>query len=616
MELSSSARPRHLHIGHHFFGAGNVGDDLMLAGFLAAASDSGRRMRLTCASAFDAASQERRFPQVQWLAYEDSARRDAIQSCDAWVGVGDTPFQIVVGPWFLDHLVRELELCRTYRKPMFFLGVGVNEPAALADPRARAVVDYASHIWARDERSAELLSDAGAAGKVSAAADLAHIWLGRQAWPAIEDDVLAYALNFEDSRQFDPQALTDMLFGRDGFQHRWLVQEVRRLAGSELDMIDRLPQDCRQRLDVRFPPYADGTLDALIACWGSPRWLVSSRYHAAVVGAWAGARVVSIARGEKVRGLTQQIQFATLPAFNDAAAIRNCIDRARPMDSGLLNHLSTTASDACRQLFERIDSSDRNPFFFVSGKEGEPPGDLRPANYSRSRVELASVEAMNSPAFQAFMDTINSFAALLDLRQFTDWSKIWEYPWLWHAGLSRVEWAGKHVIDLGSEISPMPWYLATRGAKVTLIETDPQWVERWEKLRAKLRVDATWQIVNSERIGLPSGTADIVTSFSVIEHQPDKRAAIAEVARVLKPGGLLAISFDVCELQMGMTFPQWNGCALTLKEFEDLIWLCPAFGNTARPRWNLDAIEPFLAWHRTTAPHHNYVAGAAMLYKE
>ena len=29
-----SFRPLRLHIGHHFFGAGNVGDDLMLAGFL------------------------------------------------------------------------------------------------------------------------------------------------------------------------------------------------------------------------------------------------------------------------------------------------------------------------------------------------------------------------------------------------------------------------------------------------------------------------------------------------------------------------------------------------------------------------------------------------------
>jgi len=64
-----------------------------------------------------------------------------------------------------------------------------------------------------------------------------------------------------------------------------------------------------------------------------------------------------------------------------------------------------------------------------------------------------------------------------------------------------------------------------------------------------------------------------------------------------------------------MTFPEWNGRALTIREFEDVLWLHPAFGNTARPLWNTAAIDPFLAWHRTTAPHHNYVTGAAVLNK-
>jgi len=77
----------------------------------------------------------------------------------------------------------------------------------------------------------------------------------------------------------------------------------------------------------------------------------------------------------------------------------------------------------------------------------------------------------------------------------------------------------------GSEISPMPWMLASLGATVKLIETDPQWVPIWEKLREQLKVDVTWDLVRSEAIPAPSGWADVVTSFSVIEHQPDKAAA-------------------------------------------------------------------------------------------
>ena len=43
-------------------------------------------------------------------------------------------------------------------------------------------------------------------------------------------------------------------------------------------------------------------------------------------------------------------------------------------------------------------------------------------------------------------------------------------------------------------------------------------------------------------IPLPDGTADIVTSFTVLEHVPDERAALAEMRRVLRPGGKLIIS--------------------------------------------------------------------------
>lgn len=231
-------------------------------------------------------------------------------------------------------------------------------------------------------------------------------------------------------------------------------------------------------------------------------------------------------------------------------------------------------------------------------------------------AELASVEAKDSARFRAFMSMTNAFAAAFGLRTFETWSKIWEYPRLWFAALGRVDWAGTHLVDLGSEISPMPWFLATLGAKVTLIEVDRQWVPAWEALRGRLAVDVSWHLVGSELLPLPDRSADVVTSFSVIEHQPDKRAAIDEVARVLKPGGLLAMSFDICEPDMGMSFPEWNGRALTLAEFEETVWLHPAFGNRARPTWNRDAMLPFLAWHRTTAPHHNYVAAAAVLAKQ
>ena len=85
------------------------------------------------------------------------------------------------------------------------------------------------------------------------------------------------------------------------------------------------------------------------------------------------------------------------------------------------------------------------------------------------------------------------------------------------------------------------------------------------------------------------------------------------MARVLKPGGRLAISFDICEPDRGMTFPEWNGRALTLREFEGFVWRHPAFDAGPAPVWNLADIPAFLSWHLQSAPHHNYVVGAAVL---
>ena len=228
---------------------------------------------------------------------------------------------------------------------------------------------------------------------------------------------------------------------------------------------------------------------------------------------------------------------------------------------------------------------------------------------------LGSVAELESASFRSFMAKCNAFAAEHGLRQFTDWTKVWEYPWLHAQGLGAMDWRGKHLVDFGSEISPMPWLLAARGASVTLIETDPQWQPVWATLRAKLGVAVDWHIVSSELLPLESEFADAVTSFSVIEHQPDKRRALVEIARVLKKNAPLFISFDVCEPAMGMTFPEWNGRALTMKEFEDEIWNHPEFRRSAPPAWNVEDIPAYRTWHLRSAPHHNYVTGAAVLVK-
>ena len=358
------SNPRRLHIGHHFFGSGNVGDDLMLAGFLSAAAASAehvepvlRAVELTCCSNCDVESQQRRFPQVRWLPYTTVARAAAVQACDAWVGVGDTPFQLSVGPWFLDHLRGEVDLCRAAGKPMYFLGVGVSEVGALEDERGRAVLEYATRIWARDPYSADALALACAPGKVHLGADLAHLAVRALPPPAApEPGVTGYVLNFEDPHQFRREALCAFVEAQppERFQ-RWLVQEVRPLEGSEMEIWANLPGRCRQHLDLRKPDYhMAGTVQALLEPWGAPAQVVSSRYHGALVAAWSGSRVVAIERSGKVKGLATELGLASLPALHDADEVRAALDRVAPVSRTLLNALADRAAAGCGELLSAV----------------------------------------------------------------------------------------------------------------------------------------------------------------------------------------------------------------------------------------------------------------------
>jgi hypothetical protein len=229
-------------------------------------------------------------------------------------------------------------------------------------------------------------------------------------------------------------------------------------------------------------------------------------------------------------------------------------------------------------------------------------------------VRLASVAELTDPALEEFLLQLNAFAVAHGLRVMTNWSKAWEYPWIWQHALCTLT-QGQLLVDLGTELSPVPWFLATRGIRCIFIETDRQFESLWIHLRESLQVDVQWHFVENELLPLADASADAVTSFSVIEHQPDKPRAIAEVVRVLRPGGFFGISFDICESEMGMTFPEWNGRALTMREFERILWFNPAFANTLPPDWNVADIPAFKQWHLRAAPHHNYVVGAAILRK-
>jgi SAM-dependent methyltransferase len=228
---------------------------------------------------------------------------------------------------------------------------------------------------------------------------------------------------------------------------------------------------------------------------------------------------------------------------------------------------------------------------------------------------LASLAELNSRFHKSFMDSLNQIAHQAGLEEYTTYSRFWEYPWLW-TQLEPLKKCGLRVLDIGSERSPFPWFLATQGFDIIVSDISANNWGVWERAGRHLGINVCKRILDTQDLDLPTASVDVYLSISVIEHVPDKQRSITEAARVLRPNGLMIMTFDLCEPEMGMTFPEWNGQALTMREFDELFRNIPWFkpGLSELP-WNVDDIPDYLGWHRTTAPHHNYVTGAVAVHR-
>ena len=339
-------------VGHNFFGAGNFGDDFMLAGFLhAAACRPG--VEITVCTPQDRTSQERRFPQIRWLPDGETVREGALRDADVWLGLGDTPFQLDSGPWLLDHNDRERQRCNALRKPMYWLGVGCESAAAAADPRARALLAAAERVWTRDELSEAMLRPYIAPARLSAGADLAHIVLAdERATPPREAGVVGLLAAFERRDQFDLAELDTFIRRRQPGGTRWLVQEVRALPYLERWILERLAPAAHASLSVMEPDYATMSPDDYLRAFGAPGVTVTTRYHGALIAAWHRSNVVVVARSAKLHGIAEELGLHTIDRLDSHDALEAAVEAAQPVQRERLAAAGERARAMCEAFFE------------------------------------------------------------------------------------------------------------------------------------------------------------------------------------------------------------------------------------------------------------------------
>ena len=104
--------------------------------------------------------------------------------------------------------------------------------------------------------------------------------------------------------------------------------------------------------------------------------------------------------------------------------------------------------------------------------------------------------------------------------------------------------APMHVLDAGCGSGTKSLLLAERGFTVTGIDVSPEMLDKaGEKAaEAELQDLTSFQSVNLVSLSFDDATFDVVLCWGVLMHIPDIEGALAQLARVLKPGGLLIVS--------------------------------------------------------------------------
>lgn len=98
---------------------------------------------------------------------------------------------------------------------------------------------------------------------------------------------------------------------------------------------------------------------------------------------------------------------------------------------------------------------------------------------------------------------------------------------------------GRRVLDVGCQAGSLPIALCKRGASVTGVDVEEKLVEG-ARIRAKGHgVSPELAVAVAEALPFADASFDAVTFVDVIEHVADARAAVREIARVLRPGGTL-----------------------------------------------------------------------------
>lgn len=97
--------------------------------------------------------------------------------------------------------------------------------------------------------------------------------------------------------------------------------------------------------------------------------------------------------------------------------------------------------------------------------------------------------------------------------------------------------AGAKVLEIGCGLGTMAMNWARNGVDMTAVDLNPTSISQTRKRLELHQFSADVRLMDGNRLDFADGTFDYVYSWGVLHHSPNLEQSLAEMMRVLKPGG-------------------------------------------------------------------------------
>lgn len=328
--------PQSVRVGFDFYGAGNIGDDLMVAGFVESIKSlySAQTIDIKILTKGDIQSQKTRFPELVWIERNGNFHYASfLDSLNCWAGVGDTPFQLTCGPWLLRSLTDDLKNVKDFSQKVL-INVGAETAILKMRDQFSNLANFFDRISVRDAHTYDILSKdlSVPEEKLFLSSDLANISLpsilSKQNPPvnyglgliiagdALKIKDLSEVKKFIECQKeeiafiagetrFGPLIRNGYSFRKTPIYERRIFEEISKSFKSKVS----------QKAKLLVPNYQSGSLYDLIAPICVCDSIITTRYHGLLAAAWAGCKVSAIGRSSKVSALAEllNIPYVELP---------------------------------------------------------------------------------------------------------------------------------------------------------------------------------------------------------------------------------------------------------------------------------------------------------------